>query len=482
MLVDAHPALTLALFILANIELQKSKIEDAIELLVLAHAQDSSETKILALLAQCYEAMEKYEQALECYLKLRALNPDEISYLCNVGILYSTIREYESARTYLQEALARAPDNTSLLNCYAGVLMNLGDLDQAITLWERAIELKPENPNYHGNLAQALLWKEDIDGALEQFRRSAHMHFAILKPPSKSEPLRVSRTIHDFEQLQHLVNEGLADDRHEAFLAALEPIAARARVARARGEQRISCDAAEYAALAPFFNQVTHIGDGGRVPGKALNPNLDVADIENRYGSSFPEILVLDDVLTEEALEKLYNYCLDSRIFLHENESGYLGALLSQGFASPLLLQVSEEIRKTFSNIFKEHRLAQSWAFKYDSTMHGIKTHADFATVNMNFWISPDAGNLDPEHGGLVVWNKESPKDWNLNDYNGNEEKVMRFLRESKAEEVTIPFKRNRAAIFNSNLFHRTDTISFSDDYKSRRINVTFLYGAGLRH
>jgi len=123
----------------------------------------------------------------------------------------------------------------------------------------------------------------------------------------------------------------------------------------------------------------------------------------------------------------------------------------------------------------------QAWAYKYDSQFTGIRTHADAARVNVNFWISPDEGNLNPHSGGLIVWDKEPPKDWSFRDYNKNEEKIQGFLRSSGAKEINIPYKQNRALIFNSSLFHKTDDILFRDTYKHRRINVTLLYGIGVR-
>ena len=57
------------------------------------------------------------------------------------------------------------------------------------------------------------------------------------------------------------------------------------------------------------------------------------------------------------------------------------------------------------------------WAFKYDSSLAGIGIHADSAAVNVNFWITPDEANLDPEHGGLVVWDKAAPLDWDFDAF-----------------------------------------------------------------
>lgn len=105
--------------------------------------------------------------------------------------------------------------------------------------------------------------------------------------------------------------------------------------------------------------------------------------------------------------------------------------------------------------------------------------HADAAAVNVNFWITPNEANRNPESGGLVVWDKEAPDAWDFAAYNDqkNKHKIQTFLEESGAKPITIPHRQNRAVIFNSNLFHETDVIDFHDTYECRRINVTLLYG-----
>ena len=41
---------------------------------------------------------------------------------------------------------------------------------------------------------------------------------------------------------------------------------------------------------------------------------------------------------------------------------------------------------------------------------------------------------------------------------------------------IRVPYKSNRVVVFNSKLYHVTDNINFKDNYKDRRVNVTFLY------
>jgi hypothetical protein len=76
-----------------------------------------------------------------------------------------------------------------------------------------------------------------------------------------------------------------------------------------------------------------------------------------------------------------------------------------------------------------------------------------------------------------VVWDKAAPLDWDFDTYNTDEGAIRHFLSEAGAKPVTIPYRANRAVIFDSDLFHETDRLSFKEGYQNRRINVTLLYG-----
>jgi hypothetical protein len=117
------------------------------------------------------------------------------------------------------------------------------------------------------------------------------------------------------------------------------------------------------------------------------------------------------------------------------------------------------------------------WAYKYDSKLEGIGLHADAAAINVNFWITPDEANLDPDHGGLVVYDREAPADWDFAKFNNNLPAIRQFIDESGSHPVTVPYRQNRAVIFNSDLFHNTDRFAFAPGYENRRINITMLFG-----
>ena len=44
-----------------------------------------------------------------------------------------------------------------------------------------------------------------------------------------------------------------------------------------------------------------------------------------------------------------------------------------------------------------------------------------------------------------------------------------------------MPYRCNQAVLFNSSLFHETDSLRFKEGYENRRINVTYLFGKELQ-
>ncbi|NJO12142.1 MAG: hypothetical protein HC872_00220 [Gammaproteobacteria bacterium] len=119
------------------------------------------------------------------------------------------------------------------------------------------------------------------------------------------------------------------------------------------------------------------------------------------------------------------------------------------------------------------HPLLQMWGYKYRHDQPATHPHADFAAVNVNFWITADAANQNPDSGGLIVYDIEAPKEWDFDTYNRQGNRISDFLQESAAQSIAIPYRCNRAVIFNSDLFHATAPLAFLPGYANQRINIT---------
>jgi tetratricopeptide (TPR) repeat protein len=419
----------------------------------------------------------KLNQAVAAHQQALRLNQNSPEAHNNLGVALKEQGKFAEAVASYQQALKLNPHHVEAQNNLGVALRDQGKLEEAIAAFTQTLSLRPGYVKAHYDRAFAHLWKGAIGPAVQDLWASAETK-QNHGWPVQDTAVSKARMKHDAEQIQHLMDRHVLGPEHKGYLDVLCQL--RQRAAQEGGPAwRMPVSPGEYQAIAPSFNRILHHADCPALPGGAVNPSLDVAAIESRYNARRPEIMHVDGLLTEEALQSIRRFCLDSTIWKRDYPNGYLGAFLGDGFACPLLLQIAEELRLKLPGVFHQHRLTQSWAFKYDSALTGLNMHADAAAVNVNFWITPDEANLDPEHGGLVVWDREAPRDWNFKEYNNakNEPKVLAWLKQQGAQAVTIPYRCNRAVIFNSDLFHATDRISFKEGYENRRVNITLLYG-----
>ncbi len=417
------------------------------------------------------------DQAVEAYRQALRLNPNSPETHNNLGVALKEQGKFAQAVASYEQALKLNSHHVEAQNNLGVALRDHGKLDEAVAAFTQTLALRPGHVKAHYDRAFAHLWKGDIGHAVQDFWASAETKQNHGWPVQDSTVSK-ARMKHDAEQIQSLMDRSLLEQTHTGYLDVLRQLQQRA--AQEGGSPwRMPVSPGEYQAIVPSFNRILHHAGCPALSNGAVNPSLDVAAIEARYNEKKPEITYVDGLLTEEALQSIRRFCLDSTIWKRDYPNGYLGAFLGDGFACPLLLQIAEELRLKLPGVFHQHQLTQSWAFKYDSALTGLNMHADAAAVNVNFWITPDEANLDPEHGGLVVWDREAPRDWNFKEYNNakNEPKVRAWLKQQGAQAVTIPYRCNRAVIFNSDLFHATDRISFKEGYENRRVNITLLYG-----
>jgi tetratricopeptide (TPR) repeat protein len=412
----------------------------------------------LARLGRQGEAVDVLDQVLMA-------NPGDVEVHNNRGNLLRDLKRYDAALADYDAALNVRPDLAETWTNRGAVLCDMGRSGEALESLDRALALEPD-------LAAALSNRGFTLRELARFEEA----LASLDRALEIEPGYAAAHGHRGKALSEM---GRLPESFQSFLRAGE-LAYGARVPGAGAfahEQKHAQEQQSWIkANADVGQGGLHIVGGARLSGRAVNLfNRDVAD--KAWRESDPKIVVIDNLLTDEAIAELRRYCLGSRIWHTPYPQGYLGAFPESGFAAPLLAQVAEELSTTFKDIFAAHPLRYHWAFKYDSTLDGIGIHADEAAVNVNFWITPDAANLDPERGGLVIWDKAAPLDWGFAKFNADEKAAYAFLEESGARPITVPYRANRAVIFDSNLFHKTDVIRFADGYENRRINITMLYG-----
>jgi tetratricopeptide (TPR) repeat protein len=347
----------------------------------------------------------------------------------------------DAAITSYKRALALRPDIAEVHNNLGRALRKQGRLEEAEAACRRAIAINPNYAKAHAGLAKILFGSNRIKEAFQSFTRSTeHTYGEPARNIPSNEPILPHKSRHDQEQRDYLTSIGIRDNG---------------------------------------TSDIFHLADGGELAELALNPKSTDDEVSERWQRSSPKIVVIDDFLTNEALDGLRRFCWGSTVWQRVYKGGYLGATPEFGFACPLLVQIADELRRNYPTIFASHPLTHLWAFKFDSQLSGVGVHADFAAINVNFWITPDDANLDPKSGGLVIWDHAAPLDWDFAKYNGPDTAAARreFLAHAGARSVTVPYRSNRAVIFDSDLFHETDRIAFKEGYLNRRINITLLYG-----
>jgi hypothetical protein len=231
------------------------------------------------------------------------------------------------------------------------------------------------------------------------------------------------------------------------------------------------------AGIGGTYNRLVHESTRGQDITEPLNPEVDWQAVVADYRHNEPGMTWVDDLLEPAALQELYEYCLESTVWYDFRHDGYVGAYADDGFDSPLLFRIADGLRAAMPELLRDHPVRFIWGYRYDQRLHGIGTHADAAAVNVNFWITPDSANLDPETGGLVVYKTQAPAGWDFNKYNNDRAAIHRFLEKENSAALRIPYRRNRAVIFNSDLFHKTDDLHFREGFENRRINITMLFG-----
>ena len=434
---------------------------EAIGRAVLAHdPRDAGAHYVCGLVAADRGALDRARQAFETAL---ALAPDKASLHVTLGNLALRQEDDRAAERAFRAALAQAPGSVAARTNLGAALKRQGRLEYAVACFRAGLAL------YRGSA----WWGSDpATGA------------AVLDPAQQATFRTASRAklAHDLAQLDHLLDQGRLDPSLATMREGLRRVLAGFGSEAAPGAPR-PLTADERRLIGPFYNRVIYRPPEEAIA-PALNPSLDGGAIERRYHEAAPAIVVVDDLLSAPALAALQRFCREATIWFDCKEHGhYLGAYLHDGFDHPVLIALARELGLRLKGIMGRHRLTQMWAFSYGQAGGGTRKHADKAAINVNLWITPDEACPDPEAAGLIVHDVAAPPDWHFGDYNLDPAPLERLVARKGRAPLRVPYRCNRAVIFDSSLIHESGGVRFRPGYANRRINLTLLFGdrAGTR-
>ena len=326
----------------------------------------------------------------------------------------------------------------------------------------------------HSKLALSYLASGDLEEAYAYFKRAAQL---AVRPQRISARFKLS---HDIDQMRHLYARGMAGNDIQQIIGRYESV--RDNLPRSMPHDALfTLNEAQHQKLNPSYDGAYYMPACPMLETSTLGKGVLQRRVEKSYFASQPNLAVVDNLLSEDALRRLRAFCREATIWKDVNP-GHLGSHLHDGFCAPLLLQIAQELRHRLPAILADHPLIDMWSYKCDPESGGRGIHADRAAVNFNFWISPDEANRQPESGGLEVFKAEAPLSWDYHSNNNQQDAIDRCLDEQGRDSTTVPHRANRAVIFNSNLLHKTDDCHFRGGYINRRTNITMLFGHRHNH
>ncbi len=341
----------------------------------------------------------------------------------NLGTCCAVFEDGERAIGHLRTALSLRPSYVEAARNLALILLQDGSYEESAALLRDSIEAGADGLEMLYGLVRLALF--DIDGAMERFRLARPTDV----PTAQQEE---SRRRQEAEQDAYLAHQ----------------------------------DAVEQPAA----------WQGGSVV--RPRPSREWTDLDTKLAASRRSVVVVDDVLSEGALATVRTELLTRRIWRGATAASEVITTLDRGLSrSPVVLHLANELRQLLPQSIGQECLTEAWAYQYRDYKGCTQAHGDAARYSVNLWLTPDDANIgDPDAGGLRLWSRK------VFDYTpavGNSENQMLadMGRHRSEADIVVPYRCNRAVVFDALTVHETDVFRFRPEFENRRINMTLLFG-----
>jgi tetratricopeptide (TPR) repeat protein len=417
----------------------------------------------------------RLDRAEAAYRHALGLAPNHPAVIHNLGVIAAAKGRHREAIAHFDAAIAAEPQYAAAHYNRASTLQALGQSRGALRSLARVCAIDPGHYEAHRALGFLWLAESERGRALDHFART----YELRRGEDRSDIAAKSLTWaargklqHDAEQFRYLAEHRRDRLRFEALARNYET------VAEGVPKQAVPLSDQQLDALGDDYNTAIHVGSAPEIAGRAVSERPDRDALMRRYREHDAGAVWFDDLLTPSALAALKRHLLESTIW-HDfsHIGGFVASYLEDGLACPLLLQIADEIRNTFPDLLERHPLSQAWAFKGLEAAAAIDAHADDAAVSINVWLTPDHANRNPDNGGLVVCRTPPPAAWQMQGYDVDIAAIAAFLDRHAGDSLIVPYRENRAVLFESRLFHRSGVTNFATGYENHRINLTLLFG-----
>lgn len=245
-----------------------------------------------------------YEEALASYDCALAFRPDDIDMLYNRGIALSGLRRFPETLACYDRILEIKPDHTAALSNRGAALYDLGRYDELLVSIDKALSYDPADAHALYSRAKVLCDQNRVAEGFLTFMQHAELVYGT---PSNmapgSEPILPHKVRHDQEQQEYLANNNV-----QTWSAKTK--------------------------------DMLHIEGGARLSKPAINPQNATSDITEQWQKNQPQVVVIDNLLTDEALSELRRFAWAQRYGERCITAVILVRFQSMDFPVPCLLKL----------------------------------------------------------------------------------------------------------------------------------------------
>ncbi|WP_027556390.1 hypothetical protein [Bradyrhizobium sp. Cp5.3] len=135
--------------------------------------------------------------------------------------------------------------------------------------------------------------------------------------------------------------------------------------------------------------------------------------------------------------------------------------------------RIVSEIKTRLGSLTEGLDLVKHWAVACHENA-GLHVHADNAYMALNLWLTPDEYNLNPATGGLILYRLKRRPDMLVHEFNAMPWAGEFFEKLAPEVLTVIPYRANRAVLFDASIFHASDAVEFREGAMSTiRLGLT---------
>ncbi len=206
-----------------------------------------------------------------------------------------------------------------------------------------------------------------------------------------------------------------------------------------------------------------------------LIANRDWKAVERQYIETSPyNYAVMDDFLTPEACTQVRQAIVENKGWSFMNWQAE--ELFIRNFDLPAAEQIAQAMVQLVPGILANLVMVQHIAFMHQRN-NGLCPHSDTGLVTLDIWLTPDDYNLDPDTGGLLLYDVKRTSDQDIHQFNARPWCVEYYEQNTRGGNAKVGYRFNRAILFDARNFHASDRMRFaSDGAHTYRINYALLF------